>query len=332
MLEKNTDSSTIREIEFNWERVKKKATSKREELISNNPNVSRRPVNTSSQLTNRPIGSTSTTDTIMDPYHNIEIEANKLSAEKSIPIPGASMNTQSHIDIQNDPYIDNESIHDESNGTLPSDVLGTSKSDVLALAAAQGRGDISTEERSYLPACNEGESLGPDRNAVELIKAIKNKETTGKELTLDERRLVVRSMKELGQTQDAIADMLTVSRRTVVSDYKALRQEQALMIASTETHEIAGEVYDIAKTCIRRALQAGSYKTVSTVMRDMIEVLQSLGVVYRAPKTSMQASLHGQFPGSNNGYQKYMDTIGDDKNKVIDVLDCMFNAIDNDSL
>jgi transposase len=164
------------------------------------------------------------------------------------------------------------------------------------------------------------------------LKALKVGDTTGKELTIDERRLVVKSMKELGQTQDAIADLLKVSRRTIVNDYKVLRQEQALAIAKTDTHEIAGEVYTTAKTCIRRALAAGSFKTVSVIMRDMVELLQSLGILYRAPKTSMQATGHFDIPGRNKGYQKYMNGIGEDKTKVVEVLDCMFSAIDNNEL
>jgi predicted transcriptional regulator len=139
-------------------------------------------------------------------------------------------------------------------------------------------------------------------------------------------------MKELGQTQDAIADLLQVSRRTVVSDYKILRHEQVLAIQATSTQDMAGEVYEVAKTCIRRALQAGSFKTVSVIMRDMVEVLQSLGIVYRAPKTSMQATMHGDIPGRHTGYQKYMDGIGGDKSKVVEVLDCMFDAIGNDQV
>jgi predicted transcriptional regulator len=201
---------------------------------------------------------------------------------------------------------------------------GTQSSQLLAAAAAQGGSTL-------LPDCGD-ESLGPDRNAVDLLKALKVGDTTGKELTIDERRLVVKSMKELGQTQDAIADLLKVSRRTIVNDYKVLRQEQALAIAKTDTHEIAGEVYTTAKTCIRRALAAGSFKTVSVIMRDMVELLQSLGILYRAPKTSMQATGHFDIPGRNKGYQKYMNGIGEDKTKVVEVLDCMFSAIDNNEL
>lgn len=307
MLEKKNNTEEVSQISFNWERIKKKASSKREELISNTPNISKRTVNTvappltdehevSTSATH--IRATTTTDTLIDPYTNIDIKANK------------------------DPF------NQEAYGTVKSSLLnnseqGTHNPSLLPRPAAQG-GVLPVE-------CGE-ESLGPDRNAVDLLKALKAGETTGRELTIDERRLVVRSMKELGQTQDAIADLLKISRRTIVNDYAVLRQEQALAIAKTDTHEIAGEVYEVAKTCIRRALAAGSFKTVSVIMRDMVDVLQSLGVLYRAPKTSMQATGHFDLPGRNKGYQRYMNGIGEDKSKVIDVLDCMFSAIDNGTL
>ena len=316
MLEKNKKTDEVTEIAFNWERVKKKAASKREELVANNPNIQKRPIqmNTTASPVNNEhlvtnpattLRGTDTTDTITDPYYNIQ---DKLSDTSMKAFKDGT--NKSHL-LDNNVY-----------GTDKSS-LGTDKSQLLPRPAGQ---------EEYSLVVQGDESLGPDRNAVTLLKALKLGETTGKELTIDERRLVVTSMKELGQTQDAIADLLKVSRRTIVNDYKVLRQEQALSIAKTETHEVAGEVYSTAKTCIRRALAAGSFKTVSVIMRDMVETLQSLGVLYRAPKTSMQATGHFDLPGRNKGYQQYMDTIGEDKNKVIDALDCMFSAIDNGTL
>ena len=172
---------------------------------------------------------------------------------------------------------------------------------------------------------------GPDKNVIQIVKGIKEEKFTGKDITIDERRLVVKSLKLSGQSQDAIAELLNISRRTIVNDYKVIRQEAALSIATTETNEIAGEVYAVAKTCIRKAMAAGHFKTVSTITRDMVELLQSIGLVYRAPKASVQASLIGSL-NSKQGYHKYMDAIGDDKNKVIDVLDCMFEAITKDQV
>jgi transposase len=191
--------------------------------------------------------------------------------------------------------------------------------------------DIGSK-RLLLPDTNlEVEDDGPDKNVIAIIKGIKNKEITGKDITVDERRMVVNSLKLSGQGQDNISEILGVSRRTIVSDYKVLRQQQALAIQNTDTTEIAGEVYEIAKTCIRKAMVAGHYKTVSGIMRDMVELLQSMGLVYRAPKASVQANLHGQL-SSKQGYHKYMDAIGEDKGKVVEVLDCMFEAISNNQV
>ena len=247
-LDKKSETTTIREIEFNWERVVERANIKKQELIQNAPKVTSRQFEQIPQITDS---------------------------------------------SKNDKY-----------------PITTSANAVVA------RDDD-----------------GPDRNVIEIIKGIKNNNLVGKDLTIDERRMVVNSLRMSGHTQDSISDLLQISRRTIVNDYRHLRQQAALQIASKETNEIAGEVYEVAKSCIRKALKAGHYKTVSTIMRDMVEVLQSMGIIYRAPKTSMQASLYGSInSGNKQGYHKYMEAIGDDKNKVVEVLDCMFNAITDDRL
>ena len=312
MLEKNKSTDNVSQISFDWERIKKKATSSKEKLIGNSPNVIKRP----------PVNTIAASPTNEVPSQNSATHSRAYNST-----PTTDMTIESPIDQLSNTSIDifKQGTQQDS-GTHTPLLLnnGTQSSQLLAAAAAQGGSTL-------LPDCGD-ESLGPDRNAVDLLKALKVGDTTGKELTIDERRLVVKSMKELGQTQDAIADLLKVSRRTIVNDYKVLRQEQALAIAKTDTHEIAGEVYTTAKTCIRRALAAGSFKTVSVIMRDMVELLQSLGILYRAPKTSMQATGHFDIPGRNKGYQKYMNGIGEDKTKVVEVLDCMFSAIDNNEL
>ena len=308
MLEKNKSTDNVSQISFDWERIKKKATSSKEKLIGNSPNVIKRP----------PVNTIAASPTNEVPSQNSATHSRAYNST-----PTTDMTIESPIDQLSNTTM--KAFNNQPNGTQSSPLLnnGTTTPSLLAAAAAQ--------ESTTLPAIGD-ESLGPDRNAVDLLKALKVGDTTGKELTIDERRLVVKSMKELGQTQDAIADLLKVSRRTIVNDYKVLRQEQALAIAKTDTHEIAGEVYTTAKTCIRRALAAGSFKTVSVIMRDMVELLQSLGILYRAPKTSMQATGHFDIPGRNKGYQKYMNGIGEDKTKVVEVLDCMFSAIDNNEL
>ena len=303
-MEKSKPDSPIAEIKFNWERIKKQANKRKEELVSNAPQVVKR-----SEVST--VNSSATTSPT--------VAANQSPKPNRGPTRTTDMTIEPDIiDRDTDMKLIN------SNGTHNPELKGTTSNQLLPRTAAQ-------REVLLSDGCGE-ETLGPETNAVTLLKGIKEKKITGKDLTVDERRLLVKSLKELGQTQDSIADMLKVSRRTIVSDYKVLRNQQALVIQKTDTMEIAGEVYSVARTCMRRALQAGSFKTVSVIMKDMVEVLQSLGVVYRAPKTSMQASLHGKIPGQVNGFGKYMETIGEDKNKVIDALDCMFNAIETDQL
>jgi hypothetical protein len=46
----------------------------------------------------------------------------------------------------------------------------------------------------------------------------------------------------------------------------------------------------------------------------------------------MQANLNAHMNGSKQGYQKYLDTIGNDSDKVIEVLDCMMQQIQEGEL
>jgi len=324
MVEKNMTTDTEAQIAFNWERVKKKVERKREELVANSPNVLRRSMLEEKVNTIAP-ALPDTSDSLIDPFDylpsNSVMTASNPAPHRSVgdTIPNKHKDIKL-IGIDQDVLDGTRSAPDGT--TRPSD--GTTRPSALSAAPARstpGTLEVIEERRELDSVC------GPDRNAVELLQAIKEGLTTGKELTQDERRLVVRSLRELGQTQDAIAQLLKVSRRTVVNDYKLLRQQLALEIQHTDTHDIAGEVYETAKVCIRRALAAGHFKTVSTIMRDMVEVLQSLGVVYEAPKRSMTASLVGKLQQGQAGYQHYMKTIGDDKDKVVEVLDCLFNSI-----
>lgn len=171
-------------------------------------------------------------------------------------------------------------------------------------------------------------TLGPDRNSFSLLQGIKSGSVDPAKLELDERRIVVKALKESGRTQDEIAAMLQVSRRTIVSDYRWLRDAAALEVRNIDQYTIAGEVYAVGSICIQKALSEGLYKTVSQVLRDMVELLQSLGVVYRAPAQLRSMQLTGNVP-LQQSFLKYMDTISGQEDKVINVLQAMMQGIEN---
>jgi hypothetical protein len=159
-----------------------------------------------------------------------------------------------------------------------------------------------------------------------LLRAIQSGNLAASELDTDERRVIVNILKNQGRTQDEISAMLQVSRRTIVSDYKWLRLRAAEEVRSLDTYDLAGEIYDQAQNAIQKALRAEKFRTVSQILRDMLEMMQSLGVVYRAPTTSKVASIVGHVQ-AHQGYTKYMETVGDEKERVVDVLKAMMTSI-----
>ena len=348
-LDKSKSTTEKQEIVFNWERTKKQAQKKIDELVCNAPRISRREqAAVLKKQTARLVGDTKSGDykthtvidnCIMDDECHVPNTTTQRAVESSTK-SGAlkpTSNTEPIKDISIDSNEHTNKHTNDSTNTLTNDTPNT-----LLLAgppAQQSSSEKSVRSEKFETEVIEigdrgvitTDALGPDTNAIDLLKQIKGGEVVGKDLQKDERQVVVKALRMAGQTQDAIASLLKVSRRTIVADCKSLRQLAALEIQSTETAEIAGEVYTIAQAAMTKALQKGHLKTVSTLMRDMVELLQSMGMVYRAPKTSMQATMHGSINRSK-GYQKYIDTIGQDRNKVVEILDSMFDAISKEEV
>jgi DNA-binding CsgD family transcriptional regulator len=345
-LDKNTVPSNSPEIVFNWERVKKQAASKRNELVCNAPKINRREeIEALKSQTSRLVSCLNqpAADNTCIPDFTTSRATSKSGEDSNtepLPIPDpniADPNTSRSNPKSGDMKdIDNKGTYrdiddidmDRSINTTNTHSINTTTNSLLARPRPQGEETShlslveSPEERSLVV----GEKLGPDTNAIDLLTKIKNKELSGKDLQKDERSIVVKALRMNGQTQDSIAAVLGVSRRTIVNDCRELRHMAALEIQNTDTAVIAGEVYEVGRAAMRKALAKGHIKSVSTIMKDMVELLQSMGMVYRAPKTSMQATMHGQMNGQK-GYEKYMQTIGDDTDGVVHVLDRMFDAI-----
>lgn len=339
MSDKKSGKEDHTEIAFNWERVKKKAQTKIDELKCNAPKISRREEmeilqKRSARMvecfekpksgSKEPFSHIPTLDPDGKPVNtSLQESSNPNQNRAATTLPKTDPYKGQSISPNTEPYID-PVMHD-----------GTPNTQLLARPSAQGPGEtLARGEETSLVRRSEttmdldiGDNLGPDRNAVELLRLITEGNLDGRDMEKDERQLVVSALRTNGQTQDAIAQLLKVSRRTIVSDCKYLRQMAALEVTTLETTDLAGEVYTTAKAAIDRALKAGKLKTVSTLLRDMVELLQSMGIVYRAPKTSMQANLNANMGGSRKGYQKYIEAIGNDKAKVVDVLDCVFEHI-----
>ena len=168
---------------------------------------------------------------------------------------------------------------------------------------------------------------GPAANAIDLLTKIKEEGITGRDISADERRLVVTLLKNAGQTQDQISSLLQVSRTTITSDYRWLREQAAMQIAAMKSPEFAGDIWMTTHNLINNATQEKMSRTASSIQKDLIELLQSIGVVPRVPKTIKSLSLVGKLNASRRGFGKYMETIGDEKETVECVLDELMECI-----
>ena len=167
----------------------------------------------------------------------------------------------------------------------------------------------------------------PSKNAIDLLKAVKDEGLTGKEMSIGERQLVVRLMKDAGHTQDQISSALQVSMRTIVADYRSLREKAAVQVASMELMHFAGEVVMTSMNLMNKSIQEKMYKTASNIQKDMIELLQSMGIIYRAPKTMQSLTLTARMNASRKGFNKYMETMGGQKKQVESVLDELMECL-----
>lgn len=196
------------------------------------------------------------------------------------------------------------------------------RAEVILKESAKTELVLSTENVPVIP-----DEDGPAANAIDLLKAITEHEITGKDMSIDERRIVVTLLKNAGQTQDHISSLLTVSRTTITSDYKWIREQAAMQIAAMGSPEFAGEIWLTSHNLINKATQEKMYRTASSIMKDMYELLQSIGVVPRIPKTIKSLTLTAKINASRKGFGKYMETIGSEKETVEHVLDELMECI-----
>lgn len=165
------------------------------------------------------------------------------------------------------------------------------------------------------------DDTGPDTNAIAVFKALSEGALTPEQLRVDERRILIRFLMHQGKTEDEMAAVVGVSRRTIVNDKKWLREQTALELAAMDTLQLGAQIYDTAQAAIHKALAGKKLRTVSIIMRDMVEMLQSLGLMHRAPRTQKNLSLVGSVNLGQSGFQRYMDTVGDNKEQVVMVFD-----------
>lgn len=320
MTDENRDAGFSPDIEENWVKLRKKYGAKVEDLKTKGSTIIRR-------------SGAEVDDS------NCDIDPNDTSAQ--LASSSESMQPESGAAI-----VSNDKAIDDKPMTNVMAQTGTPNAPLLRRStpwSISGSGDIGEESSRRgdivpaptgrgLTAMPVGEiSDGPDRNAVELLRGIKEGIIDPDALEMEERRIVVKALKESGQTQDSIAELLKVCRKTVVNDYKWIREQAALQVLQLDQYLLAGEVYEVAQTLVRRALSEKKFRTASRVMRDMVEMLQDLGVMYRAPRQTIQGNLTMYGRLRQSGYGRYSRIIEGEQEGVVNVLDKLMEVLGQES-
>jgi DNA-binding CsgD family transcriptional regulator len=139
---------------------------------------------------------------------------------------------------------------------------------------------------------------------LSLIRQLQTGTINGSALSPSNRRLCVEHLTSEGYTVPEIAQILSISDRSVKRDRMAIRQAHAVEMTPEFIAAMAGMLVMEASTCtgrIRRAVRASDVdaqvkveaeRSVWTITRELISSLQRLGYLPSAPQVFQGHLLH----------------------------------------
>ena len=124
----------------------------------------------------------------------------------------------------------------------------------------------------------------PYQSGPHLLKLISEQKLEPKQLTTHQRRICVRFLLQQGSyTQFEIAQILHIPEVYVYRDKKKIQEQNQWMLDDLDERRIAVDIIQTAERSIARLSKASKQKEAWTVAREMVEVLQTLGYLKRAP-------------------------------------------------
>ena len=114
-------------------------------------------------------------------------------------------------------------------------------------------------------------------NAVDILKKIRGGSLDPKEISITNRQTCVAYLRFEGYTQDEIAEIFGVHRRTIMRDEKANRKEAAKLVDEIDVRSYTGELIASARNLRAKALRKKDYALAWKIRRELISDLQSLG-------------------------------------------------------
>ena len=177
------------------------------------------------------------------------------------------------------------------------------------------------------------EDLDTEEPAQVLAEKVKNGDLSNEDLSVDDRMVMIGYLSEQEQkTGDQIAEVLGVSRRTVVNYLRKLREFRARQLAEKDSWELGGELYEMGMHAMRESLKQGKFQQFSHCLSTLITTLQSLGLLYKMPERSQQqlaVAQSIQFRGSK-GFDSLKKQSQGEEHNLEGVLHELFDTFNDD--
>lgn len=121
------------------------------------------------------------------------------------------------------------------------------------------------------------------KNAISMFEAIKANTLNPRSLKRNERLQLVAFLRNEGLTQEEIANLLSFCAKTIWLDCRDIKRNAARLINEISVERVGGELIREAEVLISKAKKAKDYKLAWQIRCELIDKLQSMGFVYRAP-------------------------------------------------
>ncbi len=162
------------------------------------------------------------------------------------------------------------------------------------------------------------------KNAAEVLSMIRDGTLKAAELGANDRRPVVAYLRLEGYSKEDMSRLFDISASTISKDLKLLSKDRTKIMKGISLLEVAGRLQEMAMHLSRKARREGSYSTAWKIEKELIESLQNLGFLYRAPKTLGIASIHANV---QEGHLLLKEKLGDEKDKVVDALGSILSSL-----
>lgn len=122
------------------------------------------------------------------------------------------------------------------------------------------------------------------RPALELAEMIKTQKLNPKNLHRPDRLNIVDMLRLEGWGQAKIADLLKCSHRTVKRDIRCLKEHNQSLVKDFTAQRVAGDTIAMADGLRQKAIAKGDYGLAWQITKELTTVIQSLGLLYKAPE------------------------------------------------